>query len=112
MDLYHLNQLLKKIAVLNTTPASHKKEARMQQYIGVLKRSYGDFLVSQLFEIYDEYFEDNEMDRLEKYIAGEVVVYGDEFEQEQLLVSIKPFPVRIELSNPACNYCNVIWEAA
>ena len=116
MDLLKLNKLVKKIAFVHNYLKSNGQDPLLEEslydYISDLRTSYGDYLMSQLFEVYDEYFEDNELDLLENYICGDTMVYGEEFDQSELNVKIKPFPLRIELSSSSDNYCHTIWQAA
>ena len=119
MDLkerYRLNNLINKIAFVQDYINSNGKDPLLEEslydYKKDLRISFGEYLMSQLFKVYDEYFEDNNLDSLENYICGEATVHGEEFDQSELNVKIKPFPLRIELSNPSEDYRNIIWQAA
>ncbi len=115
MDLQKLNKLINRITFLHNYLKSNGNDAlleeRLYDYMSDLRTTFGEYLLSQLFEVYDEYFEDNELESLENYIYGDTMVHGEEFDQSGLRVKIKSSPLRIELSSRTDDYRNTIWQA-
>lgn len=115
MNYDRLNTLIEKITLISQHSQRVEIDPLLQESLTELKQelkvNYGEFLSDKLFEFYEDYFEDNEMENLDHYLAGEVQVFGDELDQEDLLLSIKASPVRIEVSDPAHHYHNVLWQA-
>lgn len=116
MDLVKLNKLVEKACVINSHINSIGKDPLLEESlfdcISAIKIQYSSFLTDKLFDFYEDYFEDNEMEGLESYLISEVSVFGDELEQEMLLLGIKPSPLRIEVHDAENNYHNVLWSAA
>ncbi|MCV9385794.1 hypothetical protein [Reichenbachiella ulvae] len=114
MDYNKLNQLIEKTVIIKHHMNKHGKDPllveSLNDYLTEIKIHFGEFLYEKLFESYEDYFEDNEMESIENYLSGEVCVYGDELDQEDLLLSIKPSPLRIEVSDPSHQYRNILWQ--
>lgn len=116
MDLTRLNGLVEKVAVLykylEFIGRDPKIEECLADCIAEIDLNYSGFLTNKLFDFYEDYFEDDEMRKLTSYLISEVPVHGDELEQGELLLSIKPSPLRIEVSDPRHLYKSVLWQAA
>lgn len=116
MDFIKLNKLVEKAFIINNHMDSNGKDPLLEEslydIIMQIKMSYGDFLTEKLFDFYEDYFEDNEMESLENYLINEVSVFGDELDQENLIIGIQPSPLRIEVYNANKNYQQVLWQAA
>lgn len=116
MDVFKLNKLVEKACIINQHIKSNGKdpllEESLYELIMQIKMKYGDFLKKKLFDFYEDYFEDNEMESLENYLINEVSVFGDELDQENLIIGIQPSPLRIEVHDVNNNYQHVLWQAA
>ncbi len=114
-DLQTLENLVSRIKVANSMRRIHDDDwlsQSLQEEVAELKKRYGAFLQDRLFDIYDDYFSDNQMQDLEDYILGDVRVSGDELDQNDLRIRIKCAPLRVEVENPENRYHQVMWEAA
>lgn len=111
-----LDELLKKMVLVKSHVERNGTDPLLQEslieFIEILKLRYGVLLTDKLFELYDDLFEDDDLESLENYVFGAVQVFADELEEGALLISIKASPVRIELTNQALTYCRVVWTAA
>ncbi|WP_462251630.1 hypothetical protein [Ekhidna sp.] len=116
MNLVRLNKLISRIELLTNHLNENGLDALLEEslldYQQELKEEYGSFLQDRLFDIYDEYFEDDEILSLENYIGKGSEVYGDEFYKEKVFLNIKSSPVRFEIHDYEDAYCNVLWKAA
>lgn len=115
MDYNKLNKLIEKTVIIQQHMKAHGNDPllleSLNDYLAEIKINYSDFLYDKLFEFYEDYFEDNEMETIENYLSGEVSVFGDELDQNEMLyLSIKPSPLRIEVSNPSHQYQNILWQ--
>lgn len=116
MDLNRLSKLIKRIEFVSGYLKSNGNDPllieSLADYKQELKNEYGDFLRDKLFDVYDEYFEDEEILKLEEYICSGVEVCGDEFERDTVYLYMKSSPVRLEVYHSKDAYCSVLWEAA
>lgn len=116
MDIKKLNLLIEKACIISQHIRANGRdpllEESLTEIIMQIKVRYGDFLSEKLFDFYEDYFEDNEMESLENYLLNEVSVFGDELDQETLIIGIQPSPLRIEVYNKDNNYQHVLWLAA
>ena len=87
-------------------------EESLIEFSEVLKEKYGDYLVDRLFDVYDDFFEDDELKHLEDYIYGEVEVFSEDFDNKDMLISIKTSPLRIEVNDTLHTFNQVMWQVA
>ena len=116
MNLDRLNKLIKRIEFVSEYLMKNGNDPllseSLEDYKEEMKSEFGAFLQDKLFDIYDEYFEDNEMLKLEEYIGKGVEVYGDEFEKDMVYLNMKPSPIRFEIHNSQDSYSSILWQAA
>lgn len=117
MELNKLNRLIKRIRIVSNHLACCERDPLLEEslieYQDILKEKYGGFLEARLFDVYDDYFEDSELESVQSYLSRSgVEVEGDEFGEERLSVSIKADPIRIEIANTETKFQQVIWQAA
>lgn len=78
-----------------------------------LKFKYGQFLNDVLFEVYDEYCEDDSCpDIIEFLKSNKVLVHPDELFIGEAFLQIKTQPLRIELHSSDKAYQEVLWKVA
>lgn len=97
-----LNLLVKKIAQLkeqlHSQPGTPLAIETLSMYIFHLNQKYGIFLNELLFELYDEYCEDGQMEALDSYLNPEGVPIEIVNEPgETFYLKLKPFPLRFVL---------------
>lgn len=116
MNLKRLNKLIKRIAFVSQYLKNNGNDPLLMESLiddrQELRVSFGDYLKSRLFDVYDEYFEDDEILNVEDYIESGVEVYGDEFHKEKMRIRMKSSPLRIEVKDMEGTYCSVLWQAA
>lgn len=117
MDLGRLNDLIRKVQNLSHTPAINGtdplQELNIEDYLLEIKAQYGSFLIDKLFDIYDDFFSDDEIKPLEHYLLADGVdVEGDELEELHSKLSIKPYPLRFEVTGMHNHHTHIIWQAA
>lgn len=115
MDFGKLNHLIKtaqKISdeQLNGT-MDPKLNKQLNEYLLEIKAQYGSFLLDKLFDIYDDYFSDDEIKPLEQYLITDgVEVEGDELDELKSKLVIKPYPLRFEVIGMHKKNHHVIWQ--
>ena len=117
MDIGKLNRLIEKVIIINKHVTHRGGDPllveSLHDYLMEIKLQYGSFLLDKLFDIYDDYFSDSEMLSIEEYLSNDgVEVEGDDFEDLRARLSIKPFPLRIEVQGVNSKVTEVIWQAA
>lgn len=116
MNLNRLNKLIKRIEFVSDYIDKNGTDPllleSLNEYQEVLKQEYGSFLQERLFEVYDEYFEDDEMSQLNDYIGNGVLVFGDELMDGEVYLKMKSSPLRIQVNDIEDAYCKVLWKAA
>lgn len=117
MDLYELNRLIEKIATIQGHLSKNENDPllleNLQNHIALVNARYGIYLNDLLFEVYDEYCEDNEVQSIDRYLSPEgVPVEADDFPGVQYRLKLKAFPLRFELENKEMGNYEVVWRAA
>lgn len=116
MDLGRLNDLIKKVQTSNncaTETSDLLSSETMEECLLEIKSQYGSFLMDKLFDVYDDFFSDDEMKPLEYYLMSDgVEVEGDELVELHSKLSIKPYPLRFEVRGIQNNHTHIIWQAA
>ncbi len=78
-----------------------------------LKIKYGQYLNDILFDIYDEYCEDDDCpDIIEFLTSDKVAVHPDELFLSDAFLEMKTNPLRIELSGNNDQFHEVLWKVA
>lgn len=78
-----------------------------------LKLQYGRYLDDLLFDIYDDYCEDDPCPELTEFLKNpSVVVHPEDFPNETAILSMLIHPLRFQLSDPDHTYEEVIWKIA
>ena len=78
-----------------------------------LKRQYGQYLNDVLFDIYDEYCEDDPCPDIEEFIKSrEVLVHPEDFPGQTAQLELKTSPLRFVFSDPKRKVSEVVWSAA
>ncbi len=117
MNVGRLNRLIGKVQLIGNHLDKGQNDPLLSESLDdmilEIKNHYGSFLLERLFDIYDDYFPDSEMESIESYISKEgVEVEGDEFEETESIISIHPFPLRIEVHGVNNSFKEVLWQAA
>lgn len=110
MDNHQLNLLVKKIIQMKEQLRKAENTPliveTLSMYIYHLNEKYGIYLNEMLFEIYDEYCEDGNMENLESYLNPEGVPIEIINKPGKIFaLKLKPFPLRfvIEQDNESSN---------
>lgn len=117
MDIHKINKLISRIRLINNHFILCDTDILLQEsrdfYLRVLNEKYGSYLKEQLYKIYDDYFEDSDLEPIQNYLDNEgVYVEGDEFGQSTVSIQIKSQPLRIEVIHTDKNIQHIIWQAA
>ena len=116
MDINKLNQLIKKVRIINSNANNDENffiADSLDDCMTEIKLQYGSFLLEKLFDIYDDYFSDNEMVSLEEYLTDEgVEVDGEDFDEVHSRLTIRSNPLRFEVTGINNTFKEVIWQAA
>lgn len=76
-----------------------------------LQMQHGQYLNDLLFDIYDEYCEDDPCPDFIDFLKSEtVVVHPKGFPNEKAHLSLLTAPFRFKLSDPYHNYEQIIWK--
>lgn len=115
--MLELNELVDKISTiqnqLTATESDSPEREKLHQYLEKIQYAYGRYLDDMLFEVYDEFCEDNQMQAIEKYLTPEgVPVDADDFPGVRYFLKLKANPLRFELVNKEIGNQKVIWRAA
>lgn len=87
-------------------------EEDFKESLSDLKNQYGQYLNDVLFDIYDEYCEDDPCPDIEEFLKTQKVnVHPEDFGGTALL-ELKTAPLRFELSDPKQKITQVVWSAA
>lgn len=88
----------------------------LEDYEGQLKElkiQYGQYLNDVLFDIYDEYCEDDSCPELTEFLKNpNVVVHPEDFPNATAILSLKVHPLRFLLSDVDHTHEEVIWKNA
>lgn len=72
----------------------------LKMHLSHLNAKYGIFLTEMLFEIYDEYCEDGNMEELENYLGPKgVPIEIPNHPGETYTLKLKPYPLQFVLEN-------------
>ena len=117
MDLYLLNRLVEKVSSiknhLNTNDSDPLLQESLQYYMSQINSQFGIYLNDLLFEVYDEYCSDNEIQSLEHYLdSSGVDVDVDDLPGVKYQLKLKAFPLRFEMENQHLGNQEVVWKAA
>ncbi len=117
MNTGRINRLIGQIQLINQHKAYCHNDPllaeSLEDLLTDLELQYGSYLLDKLFDVYDDCFDDNEMASLEDYLNGTgVEVESDEFDVPHSRISIKPFPLRIEVEGVEKKFKKVMWQAA
>ena len=75
-----------------------------------LRIQHGQYLNDLLFDIYDEYCEDDPCPDFAEFLKNpNVVVHPEDFPQETALLSLQVHPLRFELSDLEHTHEEVVW---
>ena len=78
-----------------------------------LKVQYGPYLNDLLFDIYDDYCEDDPCPELMEFLKNpHVIVHPEDFPNETAILSLLVNPLRFQLSDLNHTYEEVIWKNA
>ncbi len=116
-ELNKISKLIEMIRITNDHAQREQEDTSlwqvaMESYMRDLKSNYEPFLMDQVFDLYDDYFEDDTMGELEDYILDGVDVYGDELAQGNLTLKIQLEPLRFEVQDETSAYRKALWKAA
>lgn len=125
MNIKNLNHAIvliaeKKDEIRNYTEADLGFEIlseEIEQLNDALQQSYGSYLEDALFNIYDEYCPDNDVQPIDQYIVPEnsakeqygVAVEVDDFPGAQALLILAPNPTRFILKGNKEQFEEVVW---
>ncbi len=103
MEQEKLNKLITKISftyqfLSDTRERDPLVDRSLLGYVSTLKATYSAYLYSQLTQFYKKFFTNDEIDSLERYLIGGVEVAPHQSGMSGKRVCIKPFPLRIEVS--------------
>lgn len=115
MDLHKLNELIETAQNISDEQLNGTMDAglnaRLAECLDQIKSQFGDFLQEKLFEIYDDYFSDDEIKPLEQYLITDgVEVESDELDDLKSKLAIKPFPLRFEATGVHKQRKQIIWQ--
>ncbi len=78
-----------------------------------LKQNYGQYLNDILFDIYDDYCEDDECPDIIEFLTSNVVtVHPDDVLSGEAFLQMKTDPLRIELYDSTNQFKEVLWKVA
>lgn len=84
-----------------------------EETVQELNQEYGGTMNEILFDLYDEYFEDDEIQPFLNYLTDHgVKVDGEDFPGIQVRLSLKLSPLRFEVIRETDSHQEVIWQAA
>lgn len=117
MEKDKLNVLVSKIVSIRTHLDLYENDPLLmesfEEYYLQLKNEYGAFLQSLLFDVYDEYCEDNEVAEIEHYFNLEgVEVEAEDVPGVYANLRIKANPLRLELKARHDEFKEIVWAAA
>lgn len=117
MDLGKLNDLIKKVQAISKHQKSNRIDPLLNESLEdcllEIKSQYGSYLMDKLFDVYDDFFSDDEMKPIEQYLTADgVAVEGDELEELHSKLTIKPYPLRFEVTGTQHHHKHIIWQAA
>ena len=117
MNLLELNKLVEKITTIQDHLSRYERDPlltdSLHHYLEVIHFTYGAYLDDLLFEVYDEYCEDNQIQPIERYLTPEgVAVEADDFPGVRYQLKLKAFPLRFELENQVIGNQEIVWKAA
>lgn len=117
MHLDKINNLITRIRLINNHFILNDRDVLLEEskeeYLETLNKKFGSFLKEKLFDVYDDYFEDSELEPLDRYLHIDgVLVEGDEFGELIVSIQIKSQPLRIEVMNKENEFQQIVWQAA
>ncbi len=117
METKAMNKLVNKIFTIKRHLEMHEQDPLLiesyHEYYDQLKQKHGHYLKELMFDIYDEYCSDNEMQDLSDYLSPKgVEVEADDFPGIHSKLFIKPEPLRIVISDVQFSYEEVLWKAS
>ncbi|WP_421895114.1 hypothetical protein [Marinoscillum sp.] len=117
MDFSALEQAIQKLLQAKRHLDGHPTDQSLiddfEEKLFQFKMNYGQYLNDILFDIYDEYCEDDPCpDVMDFFRAREVPVHPDDVLNGHALLEIKTQPLRFEMSDPEHRLSEVIWKAA
>ncbi|MFK7954163.1 MAG: hypothetical protein AB8B73_15040 [Ekhidna sp.] len=117
MNTDKINKLVARIRLINNHFILSDRDILLEEsrdeYLAILNQKYGAFLQEKLFEVYDDYFEDSELEPIQHYLYQEgVSVEGDEFGELAVSIQIKSQPLRIEVVDEQRAFQKIVWQAA
>lgn len=112
-----INNLVSRISLINNHLILSDRDLLLEEsrdeYVEILNQKYGGFLQQILLEVYDDYFEDSELEPIQHYLQKEgVSVEGDEFGEQIVSIQIKSQPLRVEVINKENELQHIAWQAA
>lgn len=115
MNLHKLNQLIQTAQSISDEQLNGTMDSKLNEKLASclddIKSEYGRFLEEKLFEIYDDYFSDEEIKPLEQYlITAGVEVESDELDDLKSLLVIRPFPLRFEAVGINKQRKQIVWQ--
>lgn len=114
MDYKELNKLIERALTIKGYMDNVGSDPSLgRKLIGLTENiyhNYGNFLETKLFDVYDEYFEDDKQLPLLEYFWGEVKAMGDELGENHVLLSLKASPLRIEARTSTYSFHEILWE--
>ncbi|MEM9340171.1 MAG: hypothetical protein AAGA66_15660, partial [Bacteroidota bacterium] len=118
MELERLNKLITKISFIHQFLSSIRErdplmEEALVDHVTTLNKTYSGYLSKQLKKVYRRFFTDDVDDSLVNYLIADGVVLPDpnsDFPVRK--VSIKAFPLRIEVSDLQTARIQTLWSEA
>lgn len=112
-----MNKLINKVYTIKAHLEMHEKDPLLvesyHEYYYQLKQKHGHYLKELLFDIYDEYCSDNEVQEICDYLSPKgVAVEADDFPGIHAKLSLKPEPLRITIKDVKYGFEEVLWRAS
>lgn len=112
-----LNKLINKIYTIKTHLEMYENDPLLvesyHECYYQLKQKHGHYLNELLFDIYDEYCPDNEVQEICDYLSLKgVSVEADDFPGIHAQLYLKPEPLRITIKDTKFDFEEVLWMAS
>jgi hypothetical protein len=115
LDFEKLNDLISELSTLKSHMQEYGSDPKMGASLVKLTSNitaeFGQFLDAQLHDIYRNHFRENNVQPILEYLWHEVTVCGEEYFVSELMMGIKPNPLRIEVRNESGSISEILWEA-
>jgi len=117
MKTTQLEKSIQKVLELRNLIEMQESDPMLQQNfeneLQKLKMDYSQYLNDVLFDIYDEYCEDDPCPCIEEFLKSKMVyIHPEDFPTQNALLEIKTSTLRFEITDPNRKIKEVVWEAA